>query len=257
MPPLPLPFSNKSLADWIGQFQQADVSEDRLRALQAISVLASSDDLRQWSDAALHDSDSTVRALAAKLTGTAGNTVSSQTQERLVTLLADSDPDTRFEAARAMIRSRSSQQDQAVPVLFAFLDEEETQPLMVAAVIDALVLVDSMPDLPASHLLPRLRSRLTDERAEVREAIAVAFAKWPIMCRTVVEELLSMLDDSEPVVREKIAFALGKSGINSENVRSCLKVTAEDEDSEVARVAMEALLELDRDDPGPGGRSLR
>jgi HEAT repeat protein len=78
----------------------------------------------------------------------------------------------------------------------------------------------------------------------VREAVAIAFAKWPSLCQSLVDQLLPLLDDSEPVVREKIAEAFGQAGLTEEKIQSALKIATQDEDTEVARVATEALQRL-------------
>ena len=78
----------------------------------------------------------------------------------------------------------------------------------------------------------------------MREAVASAFAKWPALCEKVIDKLLPMLDDSEPIVREKIASALGQAGFVSPQILESLQAAAHDEDSEVARVAQEAIQRL-------------
>ena len=244
MPPLPQPFSNTSVADWVTQLQRAEAAEDRLRALQAISLLAPSGEVACWATHSLQDPDATVRALAAKLLGTAEIILPPEIAAKLVALLEDEDPDARFESARALLRRKSGQQNLANRVLLAFLDEEETQPLMIAAIINALVDAGSIDHLTEAELQPRLKRQLENERAEVREAVATAFARWPTLCNSLVDQLLPLLDDSEPVVREKIAEALGHAGIVNEKIRTALQAACQDEDSEVARIAAFALKQL-------------
>ena len=224
--------------------QQDDSAEQRLRALQAISLLAPPDEITRWGTHALRDSDSTVRALAAKLIGGLRKPISDESSSSLVSLLQDPDPDTRFEAARALLRTKSKHADLVAPILFAFLDEDETQPLMVASILNTFVEADSFPGRTGSELLPRLLRFLDHDRAEVREANSAVFAKWPSLCESCADKLLPLLDDSEPVVREQIALAFGLSGVNDEKVREGLRIASQDEDSEVARIATEALQRL-------------
>ena len=112
---------------------------------------------------------------------------------------------------------------------------------MVAAVVNTLVEADSIQATAENEFLPRFQRLLDHERAEVREAVSTAFAKWPTMCQSLTDQLLPLLDDSEPVVREKIAYALGRAGVNNESIRTALQSASQDEDSEVARVATESL----------------
>ena len=244
MPPIPKPFSSQPIADWITQLQKDNSAEQRLRALQAIGLLAPPDEIARWSAHALCDEDSTIRAFAAKLIGGLRTPVPYQTTTLLASLLQDSDPDTRFESARALLRTKSNQSNLVAPVLFAFLDEEETQPLMVASILNTLAEADAFPGLNEPELLPRLLRFIDHDRAEVREANSAVFAKWPSLCQSCTDQLLPLLDDSEPVVREQIALAFGQSGINSEKVREGLRAASQDEDTEVARVAIEALRRL-------------
>ena len=244
MPPIPKPFSSQPISDWIVQLQKDDSAEQRLRALQAIGLLAPPDEIARWAAHALSDNDSTIRALAAKLIGGLRLPVSAETETLLVSLLQDADPDTRFESARALLRTKSNQSGLVPPILFTFLDEEETQPLMVASILNTFAEAEDIPSQVMSELLPRLLRFLDHDRAEVREANSTIFAKWPSLCESCVDQLLPLLDDSEPVVREQIALAFGQSGINSEKVREGLRTASQDEDSEVARVATEALQRL-------------
>ena len=247
MPPIPKPFDSQSIADWIAQLQKNDSPEQRLRALQAIGLLGGPDEITRWAVHALRDNDSTIRALAAKLIGGLRLSVSDETETLIASLLQDSDPDVRFESARALLRTKSKRSDHVVPVLFSFLDEEETQPLMVAAILNTFVEAEVIPGRVESELLPRLLRFLDHDRAEVREANSTVFAKWPAFCESCTDQLLPLLDDSEPVVREQIALAFGQSKINSEKVREGLRIASQDEDTEVARVATEALQRLGQD----------
>ena len=245
MPEIPKPFSHQPLSAWIVQLQESKLAEDRLRALQAVSLLSTRDETSHWATHSLRDADSMIRALASKLLGISEGPISTQAEAEIASLLVDADPDTRFEAARALLRKKAALCDRSIPVLLAFLDEEETQPLMAAAVINSLVEASDVDGLLDSEMFPRLQKWMTSERGEVREAVAMAFAKWPAMCESVTEQLLLLLDDSEPVVREKIAEALGKAGVFNEQIKSALQTASEDEDSEVARVAAQALTRLE------------
>ena len=244
MPKLPPPFSNQSTSDWIVQLQQSDVAVERLQALQAVGSLCPPDESARWAAHAIHDTDPTIRALAAKLLGNVGNSASNETETQLLALLVDNDPDVRFESSRALIRRKTVQQDRAVTVLLAFLDEDETQALMAAAVVNALVEADLCRRITEEELRPRILRLLDHERAEVREAVANAFARWPGMSESCTDQLLPLLDDCEPIVREKIAETLGQAGIVSDSIISGLRSAVQDEDTEVARVATEALRRL-------------
>lgn len=244
MSKVPLPFSELSTAEWIKQLQQATTPESRLRALQAVGYLSNADDAAHTSAQVLQDSDPTVRALAAKLTGGSKAAVATETESQLVSLLSDEDPDVRYESAKSLIRLKSPQASKAVDGLFAFLDEPETHPLMQAAVINALVQADLNAEQANQQVGPRLEKLIEQERAELREAVADAFAKWPTMGTACWERLLPLLDDAEPVVREKMALMFGQLGIDRPEIRSALETAAQDEDSEVARVAQESLARL-------------
>ena len=243
MPLLPPPFSNQPLSDWIAQLQQSASAEDRVRALQAIGVLGSPLEVVAWALNAVRDTDSTVRALAAKQLGAIEASEAVETQ--LVSLLDDVDPDVKFEAARALVRAKSQQSILTVPVFLTFLDETETHPLMVAAVVNTLVKIDLPPQTTMEGLRPRLQRLLNHERAAVREAVSSAFVKWPAMGASCVDQLLPLLDDNEPVVRENIAKSLGESGVTNDAIRAALQTASQDEDVEVARAANDALQRLD------------
>jgi HEAT repeat protein len=241
MPRLPLPFSNQSAADWIVQFQNAADAEQRLRALQAIGVVCPPEEIVQWASKALHDVDPVVRALAAKLSGNPALPLSTSEDVQLFLLLADADPDVRFESSRALIRRKSAQANAAFPILFSFLDEPETHALMVAAVVSALIEAELPPGVVVDELQPRIQKLLEHERAEVREAIAHAFARWPVMVTSLSDQLIPLLDDSEPIVREKIAHAFGQAGVFNGRIKVALESASQDEDTEVAREAADAL----------------
>lgn len=246
MPRLPLPFSQRPVSEWINDLQKANNAEERLKALQAIGSMAAPPEITKWSAQSLHDSDSTVRAFAATLLGRVGLPASPDAEAQLVSMLSDSDPDVRFEASRALIRGKSSRVGQTVAVLLSLLDEPETNPLMFATVINLLTEIDLSNDFAEHEILQRLLRSIEHERGEVREAIAMAFAKWPSIIRGCSGRLVPLLDDVEPVVREKIAEAFGKSGVADDSVIAALREACSDEDAEVAHVAAEALKLLGR-----------
>lgn len=239
------PFSNRLASDWIVQLQQATDAEKRLNALQAIGVLGTPSEQAHWASVSLTDGDPTIRAFAAKLAGNLKIPLTDEAVMQLISLLDETDPDVRFESARALIRQKSERIHPIVATLLAFLDEPETHALMIAAVVNTLIEVDLSAEMAETEIRPRLLKWLEHDRAEVREAVSTAFAKWPGMASSCPDRLLPLLDDSEPLVREKIAETFGKAGISSEKIRSALKTVCDDEDTEVARVATEALRKLD------------
>lgn len=220
------------------------MADERILALQAMKSVCSPDEILRYSTQALADQDPSIRALAAKLTGAAGHSLADNTIVQLESMLTDSDPDVRFEASRALLRNQTTPTELAIRMLLEFLDEPETHALMIAAVVTALTEGNPSIETVATEIRPRLSAFLNHERAEVREAVATAFAKWPRIAAMDVEPLLPLLDDSEPLVREKIAFALGEARVASDNVKTALKVASQDEDVEVARHAAEAIQKL-------------
>jgi HEAT repeat protein len=244
MPSVPLPFSNQPLSAWITQFQRSENAEDRVRALQAIAFLAPPADATHWTNQALADAEPTVRALAAKQFGATGISLSETTENLLLTLIHDHDPDVRYEAARSLVRTKSPSADLTVPLFLHFLDEPETHPLMLASVVSLLAEIDLSEQLVTHDIEPRVQRLLDHDRAEVREAVSLAFAKWPAMSAKCIDQLLPLLDDPEPVVRENIARTLGQSGIKTEAIRIALETTSQDEDTEVAQAAKIALQRL-------------
>jgi HEAT repeat protein len=241
MPSLPLPFSQRPASEWVDQLQTATNPEDRLKALQAIGSMAGPNEIFQWAAQSLDDTDSTIRAFAATLLGRVGLPPSDQAETQLVSLLPDSDPDVRFEVSRALIRTRSTRASQAVAVLMPFLDEPETNPLMLATVINLLTDIELDSDFVNRQVRPRLLRWLEHDRGEVREAISMAFAKWPMLVGGCSDRIVPLFDDPEPVVRENIAKAFGKAGISDETVLAGLRSLCDDEDAEVARIAAESM----------------
>lgn len=244
MPTIPQPFSHKPISEWLKQFQQSEAAELRLQALQAIGLLAEAQEASRIAAQALSDPDPTIRALSAKQLSRPETTISADTEQKLLALLLESDPDARFESARTLVRRHSPQTDQVLPVLLAFLDEPETQPLMLAAVITIIAELNLDPQIACQQVQPRLTPYLEHDRAEVREAVASSFARWPQMAESIADRLLPLLDDSEPVVREKVADTLGQLGSQDDAILQALSSASQDEDPEVARVAAEALRRL-------------
>ena len=214
--------------------------------MQAIGWLCHPDEALPLSEWALNDADPTIRALAAKLLGNSETSHTQAIKDRLILLLSDSDPDVRFESARTLIRRKNFHGNSSFSVLFSFLDESETHPLMVAAVVNTLSAADVPEQTINIDMQPRLEKFLDHDRAEVREAVAIALAKWPVMAGKLTERLLPLLDDPEPIVREKIAQAFGRAGVVNDQIRSALELTSQDEDLEVAREAKDALDSLNR-----------
>lgn len=244
MPKLPLPFSDRTPEEWIAFLQEAKSADDRLRALQAISVRCNRDQIVASSQQAIRDPDPAVKALAAKLLGLNAETISADAQAQLTSLLTDDDPDVRFEAARTIVRRPSAAASQALPVLLAFLDEPETDSLMLAATLNTIAASELTTEFVHEQLQPRMNRFLEHDRGEVREATSLIYARWPEIAKTDPERLVASLDDVEPVVREKIAFTLGEIGVATETIQSALQTASEDEDTEVAQVATTALQRL-------------
>lgn len=244
MPHVSLPFSNRTSAEWIQHFQNSAAAEERVVALQAIQSLGTPEEISRCAIDALADSDPSVRASAAKLFYTGKIPLTEPIVVQLERLLTDDDPDVRFEVARSLIRHQPSSAENAAKVLCSFLDEPETHPLMVAAVVTALTEAKISDETVNRELEQRLFRLIDHERGEVREAVACAFAQWPRLTLVDIGRVLPLLDDTEPVVREKIAFALGESKLASEHIKLALQTATSDEDAEVARHATEALQKL-------------
>ena len=236
------PYSERSLEEWISSLTSAASGEERLRALQAIGFLSSTEQLGQFASQALADSDPMVRALAAKLLSRDGIVPGQETLNRLNSQLDDEDPDLRFESARTLLKNQGS--ENAVRVITAFLSQQETHPLLLAAIINALAQSQITEGQANQFVAPSLQHLLTHEKGDVREAIASLFVKWPELVRAHRAEMLTLLDDEEPVVRERIAVALGQSGLHDDELKNALQVATKDEDPEVARVATEALARM-------------
>lgn len=222
----------------------ASSADDRLRALQAIRVRCNQEQIAQSSLHALRDTDPNVKALAARLLGQNTEQISDETSSELESLSRDDDPDVRFESARALLRLAPQASGAALPVLLAFLDEAETDPLMLAATLNTIAESTIEQELMTKELQPRLLRFLKHDRGEVREAASLIYAHWPEIAKSNPEELITALDDVEPVVREKIAFTLGEVGASTDAIRSALETATTDEDTEVAKAATAAFERL-------------
>jgi HEAT repeat protein len=246
MPGIVSSFANHSLSEWTEDLQHATSAENRYRALLAVSSLGSLAESVRWSRHSLQDTDSGVRALAAKQLGESKTRDTPTSIEwtaiagELATLLRDDDPDVRFETARSLGRIDPNHST-AREVLLSLLDDDGIQPLMIAAVVSAL---RERSDVDTAVLVLRYRSWLTHERAEVRESVAAAVSSWDARAAAMVEELVVALDDEEPLVREHAAMALGRARVASEKVFAALREAASDEDEGVAAAAETALRSL-------------
>lgn len=244
------PFSNRSVDEWIIQLQQATSADDRYRALLAISSSGSRQQALKYSVLSLEDSDSGVRALAAKQIrelktrddAELGASIEAwqEIASKLQKLLADEDPDVRFEAARTLTQV-SPGDIAARDVLLALLDDDGTQPLMLAVVVTA---VGERQDLGATVLLPRFQKLISHSQAEVRENVSAVVCQWGSEVTTMLPELIVALDDDEPIVRENAAIALSDSGAATEEVLAALRIAAKDEDEGVAAAAQNAITKL-------------
>jgi HEAT repeat protein len=244
------PFSSRSAEEWINVLQQSTSADDRYRALLGVNSTGSRQQALEWCARSLGDTDSGVRALAAKQlrelkSRTADQTSSenwSSTSAILRQCLNDEDPDVRFEAARTLTQV-APECAAARDVLLALLDDEGTQPLMLAVVVTA---VGERRDLPPEMVLPRFQRLLAHPQAEVRENSSAVVCQWGTKAAPLVEELITALDDDEPIVRENAAIALGGSGVTSEKALKALEVAATDEDEGVADAARGACEQLRR-----------
>jgi HEAT repeat protein len=244
------PFSNRSLEEWMTQLQQAASAEDRYRALLAITSSGSPQQCLGCCTLALNDQDSGVRALAAKQLrelksrNAVGMGESPDTwveiATKLQTLLTDEDPDVRFEAARALTHVNPDVAS-ARHVLLDFLDDEGTQPLMLAVVVTA---IGERRDLGVAELQPRFQKLLGHAQAEVRENASAVVCQWGADVETMIPELIVALDDDEPIVRENAAVALFHCRTATVEVLAALRTASTDEDEGVAAAAAKSLHKL-------------
>lgn len=248
MPRIVSPFANRPLTAWIEDLQHSQMADDRYRALLAVNSLGTAQDAVRWCAHLLNDADSSVRALAVKQLGerkraseTADQDISwAEIGAALVTRLNDDDPDVRFETARAL-GAINPQVTEAGRVLLALLDDEGTQPLMVAVVISALA---EREDIESADLVPRLRALIVHPQAEVRENTTAIIAKLGSGASGLTSELIVALEDDEPIVRENAAVALGQAGVKSAEVIAALQTATQDEDEVVATMAKASIARL-------------
>lgn len=251
MPRFVSPFASRPLAAWIEDLQQSQAPDDRYRALLAVNSLGTAQDAVRWCGHLLNDADSSVRALAAKQLGERKRaSASAATADQdlswtdigaaLVARLHDDDPDVRFEAARAL-GTINPQAPDALHVLWSLLDDDGTQPLMIAVVISAL---GERRDLKPADFVPRLRKLIAHSQAEVRENATAIVAKLGSDAAELTSELIVALEDEEPIVRENAAIALGQTGLKSADVMAALQTASQDEDEVVAAMAKTSIARL-------------
>jgi HEAT repeat protein len=232
------PFAEKPLDAWREQFGSSPDVEERYRALQAIAVLASAEQAIGWLTPGLSDAEASIRAGAARWLATqagasprAGGESEWQTiRGRWQTLLADDDPDVRFEAARGLILGKAEGRD-SVRVLSDLLHDDQTQPVMLAAILNLF------RQIPAGEVRPAWSRFLSHEQSAVREAAARALGSWGAGSAESASALLPLLDDEDPFVREEAAQSLGVIGVSSAEILAALASAANDEDDVVAAAA--------------------
>lgn len=228
------PFEGLALEEWILQLRRAPSPEHRYRALQAVAFLAEPSQAAGLMLPALADGDSDVRALAGRLLGKA-SAVADVTP--LQQALTDVDPDVRFEAARTLLRWGNSETTGPITALTQLLDDDGTQPLMLAAIVETL------RGTPAGRaaIVPRLEKLLASEQGEVREETTAACIELGPEVAGHVNRLVELADDEEPLVREHAVKTLGRLGIVTLELRAALEMAADDEDEIVAAAAKESL----------------
>lgn len=238
------PYQQRSLADWQRDLESAAAGEDRYRALLAINALATPFEAVSGCRAALTDAEPGVRALAAKRLrewrqlseGAAPSPDWEGIADDLRRVLADTDPDVQFEAARALGWIWPDG-DEGVTVLWRMLGDDEAQPLMLALLVTALA--EHPRSCPEAHL-PRLRELLRHPQAEIRENTSGLIATSVTAAQVLEAELVVALDDDEPIVRENAAIALGHIPLKGPETCAALTRAAEDEDEGVAAAARRA-----------------
>lgn len=228
------PFEGLSLDEWILQLRKAPSAEHRYRALQAVAFLAEPERAAELLLAALADADSSIRALAGRLLGKAP---AGPNMAPLQQALLDEDPDVRFEAARTMLRWGATDVAAPIAVLTALLDDDGTQPLMLAAMVEVL---RSVPE-GRGALVSRLEKLLASDQGEVREETTAACSALGSAAAPHAIRLIELTDDEEPLVREHACRALGQLGINPPELRAALETAVNDEDELVAAAARESL----------------
>lgn len=242
------PFDEKPLAAWCEQFRSSPAAEERYRALQAIVALAGVEDAIGWLTPGLLDAEASIRAGAARwlasqaeLSPRPGSDAAWQTiRSRWQALLADDDPDVRFEAARGLILLDAEGNDAACK-LSELLHDDETQPVMLAAILELYRRIE-----PSAVAPPAWSRFLQHEQSAVREAAARALGPWAAGSEQLARDLLPLLDDEDPFVREEAARALGVIGVSSAEILAALSASVSDEDDVVAAAARAALQRLQK-----------
>jgi HEAT repeat protein len=156
-------------------------------------------------------------------------------------LLDDVDPDVRFESASGLIQINPANKT-GIAVLASFLDDLETQPVMLAAILKAYRQIDPA----ALNSSPSWTRLLQHEQAVVREETARTLGHWGSRSANVAAELLPLLDDEEPFVREEAAKSLERIGVSTPEILAALQAAAGDEDEIVAGTAQQAMQQLSR-----------
>jgi len=240
-------FAHRPLFDWQHDFRTSADAEVRYRAIQAIAALGGEEESLNWLRQGLDDGDSAIRASAARqLLPRAGagqrleqEQIWASIRIRWEQLLSDDDPDVRFESARGLLRLDPACQAATITLLM-LLDDDETQPPMLAAILRALTEVT-----PADvAVAPRWPRYLEHPQAEVREQAARALGTWGRQSVELATNLILLLDDEEPFVREEAARSFGHLGVSSSEILAALTMAADDEDELVATVAKASLSQL-------------
>lgn len=236
-------FDGKTSTELMALLETTTDSERRFRALVGLGTLLSPPELVPCLISGTEDADSAVVAYSARQLGLLSTdpqvVILDRIATRLTELLMHDDPDVRFEAARALVRGEQFH-PQISEVLARFLEDPETQPVMIAAVVRTLAAIRPPSPVLATYW-PLLRE---NSHEEVREALADAAIKWGSSAVAWVPDLLNMLDDEDPFVREHAAHALAAIGLASEEILGALKTATEDEDEECASAAKTALQKL-------------
>lgn len=239
--------TKSSITEVLTQFRSATSFEDRYRALQVLTRQLPAEEAVAVVRNGLDDSDSTVRAGASRwLAAQAGQTPRlgpAEVWQSIVqlwqTLLADADPDVRFEAARGLIRLNSDCQP-AQAALQSLLEDQESQPVMLAAILNLFCSIPAVDGIASSNLL----KFLGHEQAAVRESAARFVGHCRIPSTELARELLLLLEDEEPFVREEAAKSLGNLQVATDEVIAALQTATRDEDSVVAESARHSLQQL-------------
>lgn len=247
MKPAIKPFAEKPLAAWLELFRLSPNAEERYRALQAVASLAKPDESIGWLRTGLDDADSAVRAGSARLLASRIELTPrpesadewKSVAERWAALLNDDDPDVRFESACGLVRLDPANTS-AATLLAELLDDADTQPAMLAAILKTFCAIDPR----ALNSTPPWTRLLQHEQSAVREEAVRTLGQWGVASSNLVQELIPLLDDEEPFVREEAAKALGAIGVGAPNIIAALETATGDEDEIVAEVVKTSLQKL-------------